>query len=247
MSDPSVPRVAVFGATSAIAIATLRALVAERPARCLLVGRHPERLETVAADLRARGAECETHATDLLDPDVPWDSFLAGREWDLFLIAHGSLPDQDATLADPRATGREIDINLTSPVRIAAACARILEKQGRGTLAVFGSVAGDRGRQSNYLYGATKAALETFLAGLRHRFAKSPAVHIILLKPGMTDTPMTAGMEKGPLFSSAAKVGAAAWKAIRKGRPTAYLPGWWRGVMFIIRLLPDFVLHRTKL
>ena len=123
----------------------------------------------------------------------------------------------------------------------------ILENQGKGMLAVFGSVAGDRGRQSNYLYGATKSALETFLAGLRHRFASMPEIRIILLKPGMTDTPMTANMEKGPQFSPASRVGADAWNAIRKGKPVAYLPSCWRGVMFVIRLLPDFVLHRTKL
>jgi short-subunit dehydrogenase len=247
MSDSPIFRAAVFGATSAIAGETLRALVTERPAELLLIGRNPERLEAVAADLRARGAECEIHATDLLNPDVPWGSILAGDDWDLFLIAHGSLPDQDTILANPHQTGREIDINFISPVRIAAACARILEKQNRGTLAVFGSVAGDRGRRSNYLYGATKSALETFLAGLRHRFASQPKVRITLLKPGMTDTPMTAGMPKGPLFSPASKVGAAAWTAIRKGRPVAYLPGWWRGIMFVIRHLPVFVLHRTKL
>ncbi len=247
MSDPTPYRAAVFGATSAIATETLRALVAERPAELLLVGRNPERLETLAADLRARGAECEVHATDLLNPDAPWASILSGGDWDLFLIAHGSLPDQQATLDDPHATGREIDVNLISPVRIAATCARILEKQQRGTLAVFGSVAGDRGRQSNYLYGATKAALETFLAGLRHRFAEHPEVKITLLKPGLTDTPMTADIEKGPLFSPASKVGADAWSAVRKGKSTAYLPGWWRYVMFVIRHLPDFVLHKTKL
>lgn len=247
MNDTAPYRAAVFGATSAIATETLRALVADRKAEFLLIGRNPERLEAVAGDLRSRGAECEVHTTDLLNPDVPWQSILAGKDWDLFLIAHGSLPDQQSILDDPHATGREIDINLISPVRIAAACARVLEKQQRGTLAVFGSVAGDRGRQSNYLYGATKSALETFLAGLRHRFAEMADVHITLLKPGLTDTPMTAGMDKGPLFSPASKVGADAWQAIRKGKSTAYLPGWWRLVMLGIRSVPDFILHKTKL
>lgn len=247
MSETPRYRAAVFGATSAIATETLRTLVAERPAELLLIGRNEERLETLAADLRARGAGCEIHTTDLLSPDTPWESILSGEDWDLFLVAHGSLPDQESTLADPHATGREIDINLISPIRIASVCARMLEDQEKGTLAVFGSVAGDRGRQSNFLYGSTKAALETFLAGLRHRLSRHSKVRITLLKPGMTDTPMTAAMEKGPLFSPASKVGADAWKAIRKGKSTAYLPGWWRFVMLIIRMLPDFVLHRTKL
>lgn len=247
MSESSPYRAAIFGATSAIAGATLRALVADRPAELLLIGRNPGHLDALAADLRARGARCRVHAADLLDPEAPWPEILGTAEWDLLLIAHGSLPDQATILDDPHATGREIDINFISPVRIAAACARILENQGKGTLAVFGSVAGDRGRRSNYLYGASKAGLETFLAGLRHRLANLPEVRVVLLKPGMTDTPMTAAMPKGPLFSPASKVGDGAWKAIRKGKPTAYLPGWWRGLMLVIRHLPDFVIHRTKL
>ena len=246
MSQPTY-HAAVFGATSAIATETLRALVASRPASLLLIGRHPERLETLAADLRSRGAECRVLATDLLDPDTPWHQHLAGIRWDLFLIAHGSLPDQEATLADPHLTGREIDINFISPVRIAAACTPLLECQGSGTLAVFGSVAGDRGRASNYLYGSSKAGIEAFLSGLRHRLARHPDVRVVLLKPGMTDTPMTAGMPKGPLFSPAQKVGQLAWKAILKGRAVAYLPGWWFLIMTIIRFLPRTILHRTKL
>lgn len=238
---------AVFGATSAIAGETLRALVASRPASLLLIGRNHDRLEAMAADLRLRGAEVAVHAADLLNPDEPWESVLAGRTWDLFLIAHGSLPDQYETLADPHAIGREIDINFISPVRIAAVCARLIERQTRGTLAIFGSVAGDRGRQSNYFYGSTKAALETFADGLRHRLASIPAANVVLLKPGMTDTPMTAGIPKGPLFSPADKVGALAWKAIAARKPVAYLPGWWWLVMTIIRFVPRTIFHRTKL
>ncbi len=247
MSDSTLYRAAIFGATSTIAIETLRALVADRPAELLLIGRNSQRLETLAADLRARGACCVILTADLLSPDIPWSSILDGKEWNLFLIAIGSLPDQQFILDDPHVTSREIDINLIAPIRIAFTCARILENQRKGTLAAFGSVAGDRGRQSNYLYGAAKSALDTFFAGLRHRFAAMPEVRITLLKPGMTDSPMTSRMKKGPLFSSASKVGADAWKAIRKGKPVAYLPYWWRGIMFVLRLLPSFVLHKTKL
>jgi short-subunit dehydrogenase len=85
------------------------------------------------------------------------------------------------------------------------------------------------------------------MAGLRHHHAAEKDIHIVLLKPGMTDSPMTAGMKKGPLFSSAARVGALAWRAIRRGKPVAYLPGWWRWVMLAIRSVPTAVFHRTKL
>jgi len=238
---------AVFGSTSAIAVETLRALAAERPAHFLLMGRNPERLEAVATDLRQRGAECEVARVDLLNPDEDWNRHLDGKTWDLFYIAHGSLPDQEDSLADRHAMGRQIDINFISPARIMAACADLMEKQGRGTLAVIGSVAGDRGRQSNYLYGSTKAALETFASGMRHQFASKANIRVVLLKPGMTDTPMTSDIPKGPLFSSAEKVGQLAWRAIRKGKAVAYLPSWWWVVMNLIRHLPRFIFHKTSL
>ncbi|MEM1085059.1 MAG: SDR family NAD(P)-dependent oxidoreductase [Verrucomicrobiota bacterium] len=238
---------AVFGATSAIATEALRQLVSERSAFVLLIGRDASKLETLATDLRTRGAECEVLAIDLLDPATFWGEHLDKRVWDLFLVAHGSLPDQNEVLKDGPSIAREAAINYTSQTVIASACAAILEKQGRGTLAVIGSVAGDRGRQSNYLYGSAKAGIATFMAGLRHRFADQPKIHIVLLKPGMTDTPMTAGIEKGPLFSPADKVGRLAWDAIRKGKPVAYLPGWWQLVMLVIRSVPGFIFHKTKL
>lgn len=250
MSKPSSTpsyRAVIFGATSAIARHTLRAMMEERTCSFLLLGRNGVHLSDLAADLKSRGAEAEWITTDLCDPNQNWEATLEGDPWDLFLIAHGSLPDQENTLKDPHAIGREIDVNFISPVRIAAACTRVLEQQKHGTLAVFGSVAGDRGRQSNYLYGSTKSALETFVQGLRHRLAPLPRVKIVLLKPGMTDTPMTAHLPKGPLFSPADKVGALAWRAIRDGRPVAYLPGWWRGVMRVIRAVPSFIFHKTRL
>jgi len=242
-------RAAVFGATSAIAQDLLRTLVAEKKqADLLLIGRDASKLEAVAADLRTRGAECRTLATDLTDPQAEWGKLLdSSSPWDLFLLAHGSLPDQEQTLADGSAVAREIAINYTSHAVIAAACSEILGRQGHGTLAIIGSVAGDRGRQSNFLYGSAKAGIDTFMAGLRHRHAAQKDIHIVLLKPGMTDTPMTAGIKKGPLFTSSGKVGALGWQAIRKGKPVAYLPGWWRWVMLVICSVPSPVFLKTKL
>lgn len=242
-------RAAIFGATSAIAQDLLRTLVGEqKQAELLLIGRDAAKLEAVAADLRTRGADCRTIAVDLTDSAVDWKKLLdSTMPWDLFLLAHGSLPDQEQTLADGTAIAREIAINFTSQAVIAAACSEILTRQGRGTLAVIGSVAGDRGRQSNFLYGSAKAGIDTFMAGMRHRHAAQKDIHIVLLKPGMTDTPMTAGVKKGPLFTSSQKVGALGWQAIRKGKPVAYLPGWWRWVMRIICSVPSPVFLKTKL
>lgn len=241
---------AVFGATSAIAVEILRTALAERSAFFLLLGRDSAKLEATAADLTARGARCAVETTDLTSATADWKKTLLrhGAEWDVILIAHGSMPDQTETLANTAAIAACIAANYTSHAIISAAAASLLEKQQHGTIAVIGSVAGDRGRGSNFLYGSAKAGIDTFLAGLRHKLAKSaPAVRVVTLKPGMTDTPMTAGMPKGPLFSSAPKVGACGWQAIRAGKSVAYLPGWWRLVMFVIRSMPTFLLHRSNL
>jgi short-subunit dehydrogenase len=242
-------RAAVFGATSAIAVEILRAIAHDRPSEFLLIGRDSGKLAAVAADLGTRGATCQTRTADFLDPATDWQGLLdaGSAPWDLFLIAHGSLCDQEPALAEGSVIAREIAINFTSHATLAAACSAALRRQGRGTLAAIGSVAGDRGRQSNFLYGSAKAGIATFMAGLRHRHAAEKNIHIVLLKPGMTDSPMTAGLKKGPLFSSATHVGALGWRAIRRGTPVAYLPGWWRWIMLVIRAAPAAVFHRTKL
>ena len=250
MSAPTY-QAAVFGATSSICQETLRAMLRQQPARLLLIGRNAGKLAAVADDLRCRGAECLTLTAPLADFATDWASLLqqhsANRPWDLFLLAHGTMPDQEQALADGNSLAEVLAVNFVSPAVIAAACGAILDRQGHGTLAVIGSVAGDRGRGSNFVYGSAKAGLDTFLAGMRHRFAKRQRIKIVTLKPGMTDSPMTAHLTKGPLFSSADRVGALAWQAIRAGTPVAYLPGWWKLVMTLIRWLPEMVLHRTRL
>ncbi|MDX1681093.1 MAG: SDR family NAD(P)-dependent oxidoreductase [Akkermansiaceae bacterium] len=246
MSKPTY-HAAVFGATSAIATEILRAIVADRECELLLIGRSQEKLDQLAADLEARGASCKVQVADLLNAETDWEGLLKATRWDLLLIAQGYLPNQEEALADGATIARTVEVNFTSQAVMAAAGLRTLEAQKHGTLAVIGSVAGDRGRQSNFLYGATKAGIETLCRGMQHRLHGQSEVKVVLLKPGMTDTPMTADLPKGPLFSSAQKVGAAAWKAIRKGKRVAYLPGWWALVMLIIRSVPRVVFHRTKL
>lgn len=242
---------AIFGATSAIAIETMRAMVCQKSAKLLLIGRDLARLDAVASDLRSRGAECTTLSANFLDTKTDWQLLLnehaQSMPWDLLLIAHGSLPDQDAAFRDPQAMATTLDVNFVSPAVIATACAHILEKQNFGTLAVFGSVAGDRGRGSNFIYGSAKAGIDAFFAGMRHHFSKHPQIKIITLKPGMTDSPMTSHLPKGSLFSTAECVGILSWQAIQSGPSVAYLPSWWKIIMALIRLLPDKLLHKTKL
>jgi decaprenylphospho-beta-D-erythro-pentofuranosid-2-ulose 2-reductase len=250
MSAPEFNAV-LIGATSAIATETARAMVAERPCRFLLIGRDPAKLEAVAQDLRVRGASAEIQTADFLDPSTDWKGllqrFAAGRALDCVLIAHGELSDQSVCLADGPAFARSIGVNFTSAAFIASVAAEILATQNHGTLGVIGSVAGDRGRQSIFLYGSAKAGLDTFLEGLRHFHAGKPGVKIVTIKPGLIDTPMTAGVKKGPLCTSAEKAGQLVWKAMRQGKPIAYIPGWWRWILLVIRLIPRAIFYRTRL
>ncbi len=248
---PATPfNIVVFGGTSAIAQAIVRAAAREKNVRVLLLGRSAQRLANVRDDLAARGLAAVFQAADPGDISLSWESLihaaLPGRI-DLFLIAHGALPEQDELLANPLEMAATLHVNYTSAAVLSAICARMLEEQGGGSLAVIGSVAADRGRGSNFVYGSTKAGLETFLEGLRHRLASKPGIRITTIKPGLTDTPMTADMPKGPLFSSADKVGTLSWKAIQRGKPVAYVPSWWWIMLTIIKLVPRKIFYRTKL
>lgn len=240
----------VFGGTSAIAQAIVRAAARERPVRVLLLGRNVQRLQSVKNDLTARGLSAEFQCADPSDLTIPWESLLLDAmpgKIDLFLVAHGELPEQEPILNDPARLARTLQVNFVSAAVIASFCVRMLEQQGGGALAVIGSVAADRGRASNFVYGSAKAGLETFLEGMRHRLAKNPNIRITTIKPGLTDTPMTADKSKGPLFSSADKVGALSWKAIKKGVPVAYVPSWWWLILTVVRWLPRKIFYRTKL
>lgn len=250
MSTPDFHAI-LFGATSAIATETARAMVAEKSCRLLLVGRDASKLEAVAGDLRTRGAQVEIQTADFLSATTDWSGLIRGFAGngvlDCILIAHGELTDQARCLTDGESFARTVAVNFTSAAIIAAASAEFLAGQVRGTLAVIGSVAGDRGRQSNFVYGSTKAALDTFLEGLRHRHAAHGQLKIVTIKPGLVDTPMTAAMPKGPLFTPADKAGRLVWNAIQSGKPLVYVPGFWRFILLIIRLLPRIVFYRSKL
>lgn len=242
--------IAIFGAYSAIAEAAARALV-EPGARYFLAGRDRAKLEQVAADLKVRGAE-ETHlcVADLADRSAAAAAVAAldaaFDKVDVALLAHGTLPDQQACQADAGETLAAFEINALSHIGLLTHLADRFERQGEGVIAVITSVAGDRGRQSNYVYGAAKRAVSTYLEGLRHRLAATK-VKVVDIRPGFVDTPMTADFPKGRLWAAPSKVGADIARAIEKGRPVVYTPWFWRYIMLIIRHLPAFVLHRTKL
>jgi decaprenylphospho-beta-D-erythro-pentofuranosid-2-ulose 2-reductase len=243
-------KVLIVGATSAIAHETAR-LFAKEGARLFLVGRNAAKLETVAADLTVRGAkQVETMVLDANQLDRHQELFDRAVEsldgLDTVLIAHGTLTDQAKAEQSVEETLSEINTNFLSAVSLSTITANYFEKQKRGCLAVISSVAGDRGRQSNYVYGAAKGGLNAFLSGLRNRLFKS-GVTVLTIQPGFVATPMTAHLKQGLLFASAEKVGADIYRAIQKKRDVLYTPFFWRYIMFIIKNVPEPVFKRLKL
>jgi len=241
----------IVGGSSAIAVACARRWAGEG-ANLFLTGRHEVRLEAVAQDLRVRGAaSVSTHILEMndhLQHAAMLDACRAalGRI-DIVLIAHGTLSDQAQCERDVEAALHELSTNAISTIALLTLLAGVFENQKSGTIAVISSVAGDRGRPSNYVYGAAKAAVATFCEGLRARLFKS-GVRVLTVKPGFVDTPMTAGLSlPGPLVASPERVGADICRAIERGKDALYTPWFWSGIMLIIRSLPEFVFKRVSL
>ncbi|QLB63258.1 SDR family oxidoreductase [Paraburkholderia caribensis] len=241
----------IVGATSAIAIACARQW-AKEGARFFLVARNGERLEQVAGDLKARGAQlasCHQLDIDRLDLHAAMLEQCAAElgALDVVLVAPGTLPDQAACQSDPAVAVKEFTTNATSLIALLTPIANTLEAQKRGTLAVISSVAADRGRPSNYLYGSAKAALSAFCEGLNARLFKAGA-HVLTIKPGFVATPMTAGLPlPGPLVATPEKVASDILRAIDKRKDVVYTPWFWSLIMLIIRSVPKPVFKRTSL
>lgn len=244
-------RVIILGGTSAIAEATARLYAAER-ADILLVGRDADKLAAIAADLAVRGASrAETAIADLA---APGDAVAALADYvsrlggvDHILIAYGILGEQAVAARDPAAADRILTINFNSAAAWCLAAANLIEAQGRGSLVVLGSVAGDRGRRQNFIYGAAKAGLAALVEGIAHRFAAT-GPRAVLVKPGPTITPMTEGMvRKGLLWAKPEDVAKVVRRAADKGGPVVYAPGFWRLIMLIIRFLPAPIFNRLDI
>lgn len=240
----------IIGATSAIAEATAR-LLAERGGTLYLVGRNTERLEAIAADLTVRGAaSVTTEAMDLntfaLHGSMVERAFTALGRVDSVLIAHGTLSDQKACEGSAAHTLAEITTNALSAVSVLTLLANRLEAERRGTIVVISSVAGDRGRASNYVYGSAKALVTGFCSGLRQRLA-SAGVRVITIKPGFVDTPMTRNYRKGPLWAKPAGIARGIVRAMDRGQGTVYLPMFWRPIMLAVRLIPERIFARMRL
>ncbi len=243
-------KILIIGATSAIAAATARRYAASGARFCLL-GRDPERLAALAADLRVRGASEVDHDTFVAEdlerhPAMLRQAIDLMGGFDLALIAHGVLSDQATCEHDTAALLDTFDINTLSVLVMLTELANHAEQVRYGTIAVISSVAGDRGRQSNYVYGASKAAIDVFMSGLRNRLHRS-GVAVITIKPGFVRTPMTADLAQGALWAEPDTIAKGIVRAVSKRRNVVYLPGWWRPIMSLIRHLPEALFKRLKL
>jgi short-subunit dehydrogenase len=245
-----IQKIFIFGATSAIAQATAR-LYAAGGTAFYLVGRDADKLDAVADDLTARGAasvRCAVCAAADFDRhgSLVDEVFNELSRVDLALVAHGTLPDQAACGASFDHLREAFETNALSVVSLLTHLANRFEIQGHGTIGAISSVAGDRGRQSNYAYGAAKGAVTVFLQGLRNRLHRS-GVHVLTVKPGFVDTPMTARFDKGPLWVSPEAVARGIHHAVARKRHVVYLPWFWRPIMRVLREIPEAVFKRMRL
>lgn len=241
-------KVVVIGATSAIAEHCCRLWTAAETADFVLMARDTTKLEKIAADLEVRGARSISLAEpEFFNPAAIKafaDATVAAGPVDVVLIAHGWLSDQQSCQNDLAFCRQSLDVNAVSPVLFAEAFAAHFARANRGTIAIVGSVAGDRGRKANYTYGACKGLLGRYAEGMQHRFAGS-GVKIVLIKPGPTDTPMAAAHKAvGRRLASVEEVARGTVRALDLGKAVVYLPWKWWPIMTVFKLLPRFVFNR---
>ena len=242
-------KILIIGATSAIAEHCLK-IWAQRGDLLYLVARNEEKLKKISAKLKALGAtETFNHCMDLNDTERhivmldAADEAMAGI--DNVLIAHGTLSNQKACEKSVKETFAEINTNALSTISLLTHISNRFEAKRAGTIAVISSVAGDRGKASNYVYGSAKSMVTTFTSGLRQRLQKYN-VAVVTIKPGFVDTPMTAEFKKGLLWAKPASVAATIIQAIDKKKDEVYVPLFWWAVMVVIKFLPTSLFKRIK-
>ena len=239
----------ILGGTSTIARSFARK-AAERGDGIILAGRDMEDMETTASDCRHRGAPfAEAIAFDARSPDTFTPIMSRSEKLDGSLsvaVFVGSMPSQEEIDADPSLIDGVIRDSFTGPAEFLTAIAPTLEARGSGTVVGVGSVAGDRGRIGNYVYGASKAGFHTYLSGLRNRLSRS-GVHVVTVKPGTVDTAMTWGMDKLPFLAPPEKVASDILRAVDKKRNVLYTPFIWWPVMTIIRHIPEPIFKKMKI
>lgn len=243
-------KVLILGATSAIAQAVAK-IYAHDKAELVLVGRNSQLLDVLRQDLEVRGASkvyvFTQDLNDLSAHEVLIEkAYSQLRSFDVVLLAHGILGEQNKAQVDLQEMMNIFNSNFVSHASLLNSIAEIIRPQGQGSIAVLSSVAGDRGKQSNYIYGAAKAAKSTFVDGLRNRlFAEG--IHVINFKLGFVDTPMTKDFKKGPLWAQPDSIAKGIVQAIDAGKDTVYLPFFWKFIMCIIKAIPERIFKRLRM
>ncbi|MEU1848049.1 decaprenylphospho-beta-D-erythro-pentofuranosid-2-ulose 2-reductase [Streptomyces sp. NPDC019990] len=236
----------VLGGTSQIALATARRLIARRTRTVWLAGRPSPALEEAAGRLRGLGADVHTVAFDALDTashEAVLGKVFAEGDVDMVLLAFGLLGDQARDERDPEAAVRVAQTNYTGAVSASLVCARALQSQGHGSLVVMSSVAGERARRANFIYGSSKAGLDAFAQGLGDAL-HGTGVHVMVVRPGFVRTRMTAGLPESPLATTPEAVATAVELGLRRRSETVWVPGALRAVMSALRHLPRSVFRR---
>ena len=239
----------IVGATSAIAIATARRFAMRNSCFCLLA-RNIDKMESVSKDLIVRGAaNVKCFSIDLVDRDQQTskikEAFSLFKEFDLVLVCYGSLPNQSQCEANAEQTTKALDCNALSVLSFLTTLIPYMENSKKGTIAVVTSVAGDRGRRSNFIYGSAKAMVSSYLQGLRGKLAEAN-VSLLEIRPGLVDSPMTSHLPKTHLFSTPDIVGKKIEWGIDNRKTTIYAPGYWRLIMWVVKLMPDKLFMRLK-
>lgn len=244
-------RIVIIGATSTIAEHCARLWVHYPLIELILVGRNKNRLERVASDLRVRNSQSNISVVpaEFLEPIAiqnTVDGIIAQGKADIVLIAHGLLPNQAECQNNLQICREVIEINAISPVLYMEAFAKHMAQANQGTIALIGSVAGDRGRKSNYIYGSAKSLLERYAQGLQHRFAKT-GIKIILIKPGPTNTRMTEHLKRqGARLASVEYVAKQIIKAIELRKSVVYIPRKWKIIMLFMMHIPNIIFNKIN-
>jgi decaprenylphospho-beta-D-erythro-pentofuranosid-2-ulose 2-reductase len=242
----SVGSLLLVGGTSDIAVATARAYLAERPLRVVVAARDTPRRSAVADELRAAGGRVDVVDFDADDPGSPArmvEEAFAGGDVDVALVAFGQLGDAEQLRTDAAAVGRLAQVNFVVPSVVGTELAGRMKAQGHGVIVALSSVAGERARASNFVYGSTKAGLDAFYSGLADSLVGT-GVSVLVVRPGFVKSKMTAGLPDAPLATTPEAVAAAIVTGVRKGRHTVWVPGAMRWVMSGLRHTPRAVFRR---
>lgn len=243
-------KILIYGATSAIAHHTAINFAMDGW-ELHLVARDAGKLNIVKQDIFARyNTDIILYKQDAVEFDKHqeiFDEIVSNANGiDAVLIAHGTLPEQEIIQNNPELIRKEFEVNALSVISIATIAAEYFEKKKSGSIAVISSVAGERGRMSNYVYGSAKAAVTAFTSGLRNRLSHS-GVNVLTIKPGFVDTPMTSKFEKNFLYAKPEDVGRSIYKAILEEKNVLYVPSFWRLIMCIVRSIPEGIFKKLKM